>query len=178
MTISWFKAIGSAQGTPVEASLSNPMPVQSAINIVDCTLSADTAILASGDIIADTQVLSTSAMRQIDGTGKIISVAVFDEDDQGTAIDLLFFDALVSLGTENSAPSVTDANMRNFLGSVSVAAADFIDYGGVRTAFKADLCIPVKAGSGVQTLWVAAICRSGTPTYTASGIKLRVGISA
>lgn len=142
--------------------------------VLDVTLSLDTSAYADGDVLADTQTI-TSAFRVTDGTGVIQSLQVLDEDDQGMGMDIIFLDAANSLGTENSAPSITDANARNILGRVSVISGDYIDLGGVRHACKTGLGLVVKALSGANTLAVAAISR-GTGTYTASGVRLRIGL--
>lgn len=144
-------------------------------NIVDVTLSLDTSIYASGDVMADTQVV-TGAMRVADGTGTLSSIVVFDEDDQGIAFDLVFFSANRALGTENSAPNISDANARDVLGIVSIAGGDFIDLGGVKIANKVNVGLPVRPATGTADIYVGAITR-GTPTYTASGVRLRLGFT-
>lgn len=143
--------------------------------IVDVTLSLDTSIYQSGDVMADTQVV-TGAMRTADGTGTLASIVVFDEDDQGVAFDLVFFSANRSLGTENGAPNISDANARDILGVVSIAAADFIDIGGVRIANKVNIGMPMRPATGTADVYVGAITR-GTPTYTAAGVRLRLGFT-
>lgn len=140
---------------------------------VDVTLSLDTSVYASGDVMADTQVV-TNAVRVADGTGVLQSILVLDEDDQGLAFDLIFIQDNVSLGTENAAPSITDAHARSILGLVSIASADFIDLGGARIATKTGLGLVVKPTSGTRNIYVAAITR-GAPTHTASGVRLRLG---
>lgn len=143
-------------------------------DIIDVTLAMDTAILASGDV-AGTTVAIANAVPANNKTAILDTVILFDEDDQGTAVDLYFFSANVSLGTVNGVPSISDANMRNFLGKIVVAAADIEDLGGVRVATKDKQQLQVKSGTDVRTIWVQPVCRSGTPTYTAGGLKLRLG---
>jgi hypothetical protein len=142
---------------------------------VDVTLSLDTSAYADGDLLADTQEVS-GALTVANGTGVIQSITVIDEDDQGVAMDLVFLSANNTLGTENSAPSITDAHARDILGRVRVNASDYIDLGGVRIATVVGVGIGIKAGSGVDDIWVAAITR-GAPTYTASGVRLRIYIA-
>lgn len=143
-------------------------------SIVQVTLSLDTSAYADGDVLADSQIVS-NAMRYADGLGTLTSITVLDEDDQGVAMDLLFLDANVSIGTENSAPSVTDANARNILGRVRINASDYIDLGGSRIATVTGLSLKVRPVSGARDLYVAAITRGGTPTHTASGIRVLLG---
>ena len=152
-----------------------PLPVTGP-NIVysEVTLSLDTSAYTSGDVLADTQVM-TGALRFVDGCGIIQSVSVIDEDDQGIALDLHFFSANRSLGTENSAPNISDANARDALGHVAIASGDYKDLGGVRVATVKNIGLAVKAASGTKDLYVGAVT-GGTPTHTASGLRLRIGI--
>lgn len=156
-------------------SRDDPLPVTTASRIVDVTLSLDiSAAYASGDVLADTQVVS-NALRIINGNGLLNSVVVIDEDNQKQGLDLLFMSSNVSIGTENSAVSITDANARNILGIVRVPMSDFVDLGGVAVAMITGLQIGLQAASGTPDLYVAAITRSA-PTHTASGIRLRLNI--
>lgn len=145
--------------------------------IVEVTLSLDTGgAYADGDVMADSQAADGVA-RTAAGYAKLVSLEVIDEDDQGEALDLYFLSANVSLGTENSPPNISDTNARNVLGKVPIAAADFYDLGGVRIASKMekDLGMLLKAATGGTAVYVGAIAR-GTPTYTASGVRLRIGV--
>lgn len=151
-----------------------PFAVYGAMQFVDVTLTTDTTAYASGDLIADTQVVAV-AVRANDALGVLASVTVIDEDDQGSAIDLYFLSANNSLGTENAAPSISDANAREILGCVSVASSDYKDLGGVKIATKTGVNLPVKPATGTDDVYVAVVSNGSTPTYTASGLKLRLG---
>lgn len=145
------------------------------VTLIDVTLSLDTGAYANGDLLADTQAVA-NAVRVNDGTGILHSVMIVDEDDQGAAFDLYFLSANNTLGSENSAPSISDANARDILCRVSVATADYSDLGGVKVANLHSLNRIIKGASGSTSIYVAAVNGSGTPTYTASGVKLRIGI--
>ena len=164
-----------ADGFASDVSRDDPLPVTTSSRIVDVTLSLDTSgAYASGDVLAETQVV-LNAMRIINGNGLLNSVVVIDEDDQNSPLDLVFFSANVSLGTENAAASITDANARNILGIVRVNAWDWVDLGGVDIATITGLTLGLQAASGTPDLYIAAITR-GAPTHTASGIRLRLNI--
>ena len=143
-------------------------------DVLDLTLSLDTNIYADGDVLADTQSLA-SFFRVAGGVTLLESVHVLDEDDQGIAFDLIFLNASTSLGTENSAPNISDANARNIIGRVPVATGDYTDIGTSRVATVGALNRVLKAASDSTTIYVAAISR-GTGTYTAAGIRLKFGI--
>lgn len=168
------KVTWGADGSATDTSAVDPLPVATPVSHVDVTLSLDTSAYTAGDVLADTQVV-TNAMRANDSLGILQSVVAIDEDDQGAAFDLHFFSANGSLGTENAAPSTADADARTWLGKVSIGTGDWIDLGGVRVASIANIGLAVKPASGTRNLYVGVINGSGTPTYTASGIKLRLG---
>lgn len=146
------------------------------IRILDATLSTDTSIYANGDLLADNQTV-TGVFRQNDGGGIIRSLTVVDTDDQTLyTFGLYFLSGTGSLGTENAAPSATDAVCQTVLARVDFATTDGLDLGGSKVYSKTGLSIPVKGITGTTSLGVAAVVLTGTPTHTASGIKIRIGI--
>lgn len=144
--------------------------------LIDVTLSTDTSPYGAGDLIADTQEVA-GAVATAGGLGLIHSVTVLDEDDQGAAFDIHFLQNSTSLGTENSVPNMSDANARlNFLARVPIASTDYTDIGGFRVATVGSQDKLIKAASGTTSIYIAVINGSGTPTYSAAGLKLRIGI--
>jgi hypothetical protein len=143
-------------------------------DLIDFTLTLDTSAYASGDVLSDVAAIA-NAVRLNGGRAILQSVVVIDEDDQGQALDLMFFGASQSLGTVNATPSITDAAARDFQGIVSIAATDFVDLGGVRVANIKNIGLFLEAASASRSLYVGSISR-GTGTYTASGLKLRLGL--
>jgi hypothetical protein len=144
-------------------------------------LTLDTAEYATGDVLADTQEMA-NAVPANGGSAWIESVVVIDKDDQGAALDLVFMKTNVSLGTENAAVSISDADAAQILGIVSVAANDFVDLGGVRVATLTKgshpkLNVLIEAASDSRSVFVGAIARD-TATYTASGIVLNIGVTS
>lgn len=140
------------------------------------TFILDTAIYASGDVLSDSSTIRDSAntppMREVNRSGVLQSFMLIDEDDQGMALDVIFFDSNVSLGANNAVVSITDANARHILGIVSVASGDWNDLGGCRIVTKTNLGMLVKPALGTQDVYVALVSK-GTGTYTINGIKGR-----
>ena len=159
---------------PVDAN--SPLPIGQKIDWIQVTLSLDTNAYASGDLLADAQVI-TSASLASGQPVELVSILVVDEDDQGTAIDIYITSDSSSWGTENSTPSISDAVARSIQAYIPIAAGDFKDLGGVRVAQPrvaqniGVICEP----SGSANLYIAALCASGTPTYTASGVRVNLG---
>lgn len=148
--------------------------LKASVNVVGMTLLLDTSAYAAGDVLSDTAILAAVAPVP-GGSIQLRSVHVLDEDDQGVAFDIVFFDSLVSLGTFNAAPTITDVNARSLLGIVSVPSANFVDLGGARVATLLNIGLVLKAAAGSSDLYVATITRGGTPSYTAAGLKLKLG---
>lgn len=165
--------IGDVDVASITAGETHVGEVGGNTSVFGVTFSLDTSAYTSGDVLADSQVM-TSVMRKTDGTGVLQSIVLNDKDDQGLALDVVILDANVSLGTENAAVSISDANADNILAIVSVATTDWVDLVGCRVATIRNLSIPVKAVSGTSNLYVGLIAR-GAPTHTASGITGRFG---
>lgn len=140
----------------------------------DVVLSLDTSIYAAGDLLADTQLVNANVFRNPKGA-VLDSVRIIDDDDQGIAMDLLFLRAATSLGTENGAPNMSDANvLAALIATLSIVAGDYVDVGGAKVVTKTNLNIPLD-GSPTVGLYIGAITR-GTPTHVAAGVKIRLGI--
>lgn len=137
--------------------------------------SLDTSAYASGDLLADTQAV-TSVFRVTDGTGVLASITLNDKDDQGVALYIVILDANVTLGTENAAPSISDANADSILGIIAVATTDWLDLGGCKVANIRGINLPIKAASGTTSLYIGLVNSTGTPTFTASGVTARLGV--
>jgi hypothetical protein len=141
---------------------------------VEVTLSLEATALDAGDVAADTQVVS-GVISKVNGTGKIKSLVLVDQDDVKAALTLWFLRANVVLGTEDSAPSISDTDALNIIGCLDVATGDYRDLGGVAVAYFKNVDIPIKTSTGTNDIYVAATVVA-TPDYTAAGIKLILAI--
>jgi hypothetical protein len=165
-----------ADGAATDVSAANPVPItsQSTTLLAATALSLDTSAYADGDVLADSQ--SFASVARANDVGFVLqSVVLVDKDDQGMGLDLVFLNANQSLGTENAAPSISDANAEYIMGMVQISTSDWYDLGGARVAWRTNINLPMVPVSGGTNVYVAAISR-GTGTYTASGITVRLGI--
>ena len=152
--------------------------ILTADTIIELTLSLSTSQYASADVLAATQELP-DALLAPGGCAILQSLVVLDKDDQGAAMDIVFFRSEAAMGAaENAALAISDANAAEILTVVEIAAADYIDLINSQIACKG----PSADGMGViltatsgQSLYVAAISR-GTGTYTAAGLVLKIGL--
>lgn len=149
-------------------------PVETS-DILQLTLSTDTNIYASGDVLADTQELA-NASRQVGGKLSIRSVVVYDKGLQSQPFDLVFFRSNVALGTENATPSITAANAKEIMGVVPILANDYIDFGLSHVAHvPVSNEILIKTASDSRSIYIGAMSR-GAGTYAADDLTITIGI--
>lgn len=128
-----------------------------------------------GDVLADTQEIA-NAIRQEGGRGYLVGLKVLDRDDQTAAdMEVWILNENVSLGTEGAAITISDDNMDKVVAIVAVDSTAFID-GDIHKCATlglgdAGFPKPVWAAPG-QTSLFAGIVTRGTPTQTASGLRL------
>lgn len=105
------------------------------------------------------------------------SVNVIDGDDQNVDFDLLFFKETVTLGTINGAVNISDADAKKSAGAhVSLlAASNATDLINSIMYTKGTVGTTLQAATNSTSLWVAGVIRSGTPTYSASGMQITLG---
>lgn len=167
--------IGDVDVTSIAAGENFLGAVGGKTSVYAVTLTTDTAAYASGDLIADTQQMD-AFFRKTDGTGIIQSITIIDEEAQGVAFYILFMKTSTSLGTENSAPNISDANLSaGLIGVVSVEATDWITISGTKVASISGINLPVKAVSGTDDLYVAVVNGTGTPDWDADSLVLHIG---
>jgi hypothetical protein len=105
-------------------------------------------------------------------SGVIKHASILDTDDQASqTITLYFAGSTFTLGTANSAISISDADAEKLLGTAAVTTST--DLIGSRFGQNTDIGLPFTVNSG--SLFVAA-STGGAGTHSASGLKLRVTI--
>jgi hypothetical protein len=145
--------------------------------IIDVDLTVPTSGIAAGDLLADTQVVANAA-GAIDKPVVVESITLIDPDDTGNAIDLVLLTDNVSLGTENAAPTVSDANALAYCGAnVQFTAAGWTDLGGVRVQSVGNLNRVVAPKTGTRDIYIAAVNVSGTAQFAGGTIRARIAVS-
>lgn len=152
-----------------------PSTTVMASDLIPVTLSLDTSAYADGDVLADMQAVA-DCVRVEGGRAIIQSITVLDKSDQGTALDIFISPSSASLGTENSAPNISAANTEGMQYVCRIATSDYIDLGNARIATVKNIGLMVEAAAGTTTLYIGAITRGGTPTYSAAGIIIYLGM--
>lgn len=163
---------GDGVSLPV-SGIANAIPVKALDDVLTLDATTPTGALAEGDVAFATQELagfSTAA----DIASILQWVTVTDVDDQKIGIDLWFFNAATSIGTEDSAPDIDDTEVLTCLGRVQISAGAYYDLGGCAVADSGAIGKPMKAGTG-GSIWVAGIAR-GAPTYAGGHLQIKFGV--
>lgn len=143
-------------------------------DVVTVTPVLDTSAYASGDLLSDT-ITCGSIVDQAGGDVILDSITIIDEDAQGVKLYVILTSASTSMGTINGAPNISDANARNIIGYVTVLTTDYITVSGTKIATIRNIGLHCKAAAGSQILYMALLNETGTPTFTASGVKVKLG---
>jgi len=134
-------------------------------DVITVTPVCEVSSLDAGDVAFDTIVI-TNAARLSGGTVRLDTISLIDKADQKAQLELVFFNALTSLGTLDAAPSISDANALTIVGRHTIAVADYLDIGGASIVNLGGIGKLMKTVGG-RHLYVAAFV-PGTPTYGAA----------
>ncbi len=147
-------------------------------HVVDFTPTLDTNPYAQHDVLFDFQEVTIPALSSTNPLrGTINNITLLDKDDNGNQITLAISDdSTASLGTANSAISISDADAATILGYIDTGDTyeDLIGSQIVQpSAFS-----PINFETSNEKLYIGGILRgSATPTHTASGITIRLHIT-
>ncbi len=142
--------------------------------ITTVTLTAGTTAYSANDIFADTQPIA-GAMRVTGGKGVLDSLLVIDLDDQGVDFDFVLMQDHGSLGTENSAVTIADADALKVLGTVPVLTSDYVDLINSQVATLRNVGLPVQATAGTTSLHLGVITRGAPTLQTVDSVIVKLG---
>jgi hypothetical protein len=141
--------------------------------VAEFDLPVDTAIHASGDLLAD--ALEVEHFVKPNGCSIIESVSVVDYDDQGANFSLLFFsEDPGSLGALNAAMAISDEKAAKCKGFVTISS--WLDIGGQQLGTELNKKgLELRPTDGGTSIWVAAIS-AGTGTYVTAKLSIAIGL--
>ena len=123
----------------------------------------DTGLYASGDALGARFGLP-NVVGKDGGSAILESVVVLDQDDEGVQIDFPLFTKTFTGTTDNDAFAITDDDLQNCIGHVSVSNYANFNVNQVGTARGLGLAFTIPTG---RSLFCQAVVR-GTPTYASS----------
>ena len=140
--------------------------------VVDVTPVLSTGAYAQNDVLFDFTDVDLGQGSPVRGT--INAFTLLDKDDNGNQVSVFVSDSsTASLGTVNSAVTISDADAATILGYVDTGETyeDLIASKIVRPSAFA----PIGFNSSTGSIYVGGVLRGAvTPTHTASGIVIRL----
>ena len=140
--------------------------------VVDVTPVLSTGAYAQNDVLFDFTDVDLGQGSPVRGT--INAFTLLDKDDNGNQVSVFVSDSsTASLGTVNSAVTISDADAATIVGYVDTGETyeDLIASKIVRPSAFA----PIGFNSSTGSIYVGGVLRgAATPTHTASGIVIRL----
>ena len=142
------------------------------------TLTPDTATeeCAAGDVIFQADELPNIVSVNA-GTCMIHSIGVLDDDDNGQAIDLVFMDTtgLLDAGDDGGTIDAADGVIPDaILGVVQITS--YFDGIAWQYGHRENVGLVLKAAASTRSIYVSAVNRGSTATWTAAGLRLQIGV--
>jgi hypothetical protein len=175
--VQWIGLAPGTAGALAPVSRTNPVHVAEVVDLIQVTPTLDTSAYASGDLICDVTTI-TSAAFSSGGLCELVSLTIVDQDDQTASAYTIYITNLsTTWGTFNAAPTLSDAGALGIQAIIPIASGDWLDLGGFKIAqprvAQSIGCICKTSGSA--NLYLTIVNGAGTPTFTASGIKVPLG---
>ena len=142
------------------------------------TLTPDTATeeCAAGDVIFQADELPNMVSVNA-GTCMVHSIGVLDDDDNGQAIDIVFMDTtgLLDAGDDGGTIDAADGVIPDAIIGV-VQITSYFDGIAWQYGYKTNIGLVLKAPSDSKSIYVSAVNRGSTATWTAAGLRLQIGV--
>lgn len=136
------------------------------------------AAYSDADVIGAVTTLSNAVLDNM-GTGILHSLIATDKTNTKAALDVIIFSESPanSLGTDNNAYALNDADCAKVLGRVSIASGDWVSSSTNNAeATKGALGIVLQAKSRSTSLYYVLVARGAITLASATDIQLRFGI--
>lgn len=150
------------------------------ITMYDWTPTIDVTAGTTGDVLAAVEELTLILPRFVANQGgsflsyvNLTHLANTATLDVGS-IDIVLFDSTASLGTEGSGITISDADAKKRLATVSLTTS--IDMINSQTMEK-EVWVPLVPATQVQSLFAGLVDRSGKDYVAATDIFIRFGIT-
>ena len=147
------------------------------VDVITLTPTTTTAECVAGDVIFQADELPN--MVAVDaGTCLVHSIGVLDDDDNGQAIDIVFMDTTGLLDATSAGGTAIDAADGVIPDAILgvVAIETYFDGIAWKYGHKENVGLILKAASGTKSIYVSAVNRGSTATWTAAGLRLKIGV--
>lgn len=142
------------------------------LSVTSSGLTTVTTTYAAGDQVGALMTLSNAAAVS-GGSGVITGVTLIDASDVLGAVDLVIYDSSVTLGSDNAAVSISDADALKIVAVVQLTGA--YDIGENRVSQAQNLAVPYVC-NGSADLYASIIARSSISPFAAGATSLTLNV--
>ena len=143
--------------------------------VIEVEVSVDTGAHAANDVVC--QPVELAEIAQAEGCAVITSVVITDYDDQGSALDVVFLKSAITVGANNGAMTISDGEIDDVLGYVSVSS--YLDLANNQVGAVRNVGLVVEPeindGDSSRSIWMA-LRTTGTPTYASGRLGVKIGV--
>ena len=144
----------------------------SLIKVAGSSIAVNTTAYADGDLVGG-KITLTDVVPQRKG-GILQTVVLHDLDAQDASLILIIWDLDPSSTTftNNSVLDIADADLPNVVAKVRISNLDYDDFSDNSIGEVDNLSIPLRG----NLLYAALVSDGATPTYTANGLSMSLGL--
>ena len=157
-------------------SSSNERLNQMKTKVFTITPTTTTAECVAGDVVFQADELA-NFMSEKGGTAIIQSVTILDDDDKGESLDIVFMDTDGLLDATTAGGTAIDAAdgviPDAILGFATVS--NYFDGIAWKVGQKDNIGLAIQSASTTRSIWISAVNRGSTQTWTAAGLRLKIG---
>ena len=115
-------------------------------------------------------------MSEIGGTAIIQSIVLLDDDDNGQPLDIVFMgtSGLLDASDDATVISAGDGLVPDAIIGV-VQISNYFDGVLWQVGQKDNIGLVIASRSNTRSIWISAINRGATSTWTAAGLRLKIG---
>lgn len=146
------------------------------------TPTVDTSAYATGDLVGG-KLTWTNALKNITGTGYLVSVNMMDQSAQAVDFDVVIFreDPTATTFTDQAAFDIADADTSKVIAIVQLGSTTRFAFADNSVHFIGSLAIPVWAtnsnGGIAGTLYGALVARGAATFAAGTDVKVTIGVS-
>lgn len=174
-TIGSEELIGDLDHGSVRSLYTHPRPdtVIPSAPVNSSGLTTASTNYSNGDVLGAGWTIPNAA-KASGGTGRVIGVDFRDYADILTAAQLYLFQGSVTFGTDNAAPSISDADSLKFVGTIPVA---LLDLGGVRVGSVDSISVPYVLDGTDLFVYATATSIAASFFGATTDLRLRVHLT-
>ena len=143
--------------------------------VLEATVTPDNDAYTANDCVGGLITFNLANAGAAVAGGILSTLQIVDDDNEGAALNLYFFDSQPSTIANDAALALTAADLKKITYYKAIAAGDYTTVNSLKFVFKDQLAAQVRA-DGAGKIYMYVQC-TGTPTYAANKtLYFRLGI--